>query len=328
MLRFVNDVLASSAPQFASDLLGFPRQDARREGDLLDGIVNTLSVSRFAMTQPGVYRDALQTLYQLSHHKHFAQELNRVIEEGGQLCQSLFRAAITANDMTYDVEQRTQSVSYWSYRANVYGVLSRCLENIDGHSDPHRNVLLQIFTSFFPENAASAMLHDLERLQSAMQSGFETEAEIHEVQRLAMAMALFVKNSIVKHSALFHSSCRHALGVFHGLASIALQVNAACVMPKDTMGMRSRCVFVQMATYSFQLQECETTNSSLCFMIRTIFEKLKEEVQASSVFIEGLSSLPVLLFWQSVLQRCFAIWMSFGSPSSWSHYSITEWTRS
>ena len=59
--------------------------------------------------------------------------------------------------------------------------------------------------------------------------------------------------------------------------------------------MRSDCVFVQMAANSFHLQECETTNSALCFMIRTIFEKLKEEVQASSFFIEGALFLPVCL---------------------------------
>lgn len=179
---------------------------------------------RFAKTQPEIYCDSLHTLHQMTSHAFFERDLKTRVLLGDAFCQDLFHSVVTANDVSEDLKLTVHGLKYVTYRADVYGVLSRGLKSVGQQLDGHRNVLFEIFKSFFSEDGQRAIHNDFEAFHSAMNSGGMTNAHLNEMGRLFASMAAFVERSIVDQWPTFKSQCRQALGVISNLAGMALQV--------------------------------------------------------------------------------------------------------
>lgn len=177
----------------------------------------------FAKTQPYVYGDSLHTLLQLTQHPYYTDDLKSSISDGGDFCQELFRSVVCANDASDELHERTSRVSFLTSRADVYAILSAGLLYVGDSSDGHRNVLYQIFESFFPDGG-SPMQRDFTLVRRLMSDEERTEAEVKEAERMFTAMAMFVERSVLQHWLLYTPINRHAFGIISGLASVALEV--------------------------------------------------------------------------------------------------------
>lgn len=184
---------------------------------------------RFSRIQPKLYCDSLHSLYQASQHAFFKKELQSKISEGQTFCQDFFRSLIAANDLSALIQQGISELDYLSFRANIYGVLANALEVVGLRLDGHRNVLYEVFRSFFSELRQTPMRNDFHVADQLIKRTNLTETELDECNRLFFHMRAFVKLSVVKHWSNYATVGRHSLGFVSGLVAIAIEVKSKII---------------------------------------------------------------------------------------------------
>lgn len=167
-----------------------------------------------------MYAECLHSLAEVCSHSSYTNILNTLISDDPIICRDIFNAAITANETLRNVKEHFQSkAQFYSYRANIYTVLSKCLPFVKERSDLHRIVLQRVFKSFFSTTGEFTIFDDLSEYEGGSDEVWKELSVMYE------AMSSVVKSSILDHWILFKQFDRKAFGSLCNLAYKSLKVS-------------------------------------------------------------------------------------------------------
>jgi len=166
----------------------------------------------------------MHTLCNFVTHSAYGTDVQRLVEGGDELGRQILQAVIRVNEATFGLRRSSLGIKLVRCRADVYSVLSHCIEVISDRSDLHRDALIETLRSFFSEQSSEVLTDDIKMIEQRFGNRDESIEASLEMDRLCGAMARFVHLSVSRHWNLYKSLHPHGIGILGRLAGIAMQV--------------------------------------------------------------------------------------------------------